>query len=161
MQAIFFSCRILIRIFFSLVCCEHHPKFTYLSVLWTPKCCPIRWLSVERPDFPMCLYNWLGLLETGEKLGGKSCGHTIWRELCPVYDYEPISTKNPVDNMLLPTWKSHHYFILGDRLSFDSINLGGGTEHEDGTNHTTPNIHMEGNITDTEHPIKNKSGYYS
>lgn len=34
-----------------------------------------------------------------------------------------LSTKNPVDNMLLPTWKSHHCFILGDTFSFILILL--------------------------------------
>lgn len=34
-----------------------------------------------------------------------------------------LATKNPVDNMLLPTRKSHHCFILGDTLSFILILL--------------------------------------
>lgn len=61
--------------------------------------------------------------------------------------------------MLLTTWKSQHVRTLGDALNFDSIHLGGGTEHKDGTNCTALKTHMEGNTMDTKRSRKNKSGY--
>lgn len=68
-RLIFFSCRILIRVFFSLVCCEHHTKFTYLKVFYEHQSAVPS--GGYQPHFARCLYNRLGLLETGEMLGGR------------------------------------------------------------------------------------------
>lgn len=54
---------------------------------------------------------------------GSPVGTPYEENSIPFMTMSLLSTKNPVDNMLLPTWKSHHCLILGDTLSFILILL--------------------------------------